>query len=102
MSDERIRVDLADLTLGELAELGEMMAPTPLAEVLDGPKQAAAIAAIVTIVKRRTEPDFSIEQALRLKMSEIEMVAPDPEVPSGAAGGTPLSSVEPGGSIRSA
>jgi hypothetical protein len=102
MSDERIRVDLGDLTLGELAELGEMMAPTPLAEVLDGPKQAAAIAAIVAIVRRRTDPDFTIEQALALKMSEIEMVAPAPEASSGAAGVTPLSSAEPGGSIRSA
>lgn len=102
MSDEKIRVDLGDLTLGELAELGEMMAPTPLAEVLDGPKQASAIAAIVAIVKRRTEPDFTIEQALRLKMSEIEMVAPDPEASSASDGAMPLSSVEPGASIRSA
>lgn len=99
---DKIRIDLAELTLGELAELGDLLAPTPLTDMLAGPQQAVAIAAIVVIIKRRTDPDYSLEQARTLRMGDIDFVQPEGNSNGSAPGATLPTSLESGGSIPSA
>jgi hypothetical protein len=83
---------MADLTLGELADAAELL-DAPLHEAIQGRQQPRAIAAMVCVLQRRTDPGYTLEQALALKMADIDMVAPDtdPEkVPAGSNGGAPV------------
>jgi hypothetical protein len=76
MTDQpKIRVDLAEMTLRELGDVGRLLAPRTLAEVMQSPEQTDAIAALACVVKRRTDPDYSLEQALDLRMGDIDMVS---------------------------
>jgi hypothetical protein len=95
---ERIRVDMADLTLGELADVSELL-DGGLSDTLTGAQQPRAIAAIVCVVQRRTNPDYTLDQALALKMSDLEIVNADAEGEALAAGngGAPVSSPASGG-----
>lgn len=95
---EKIRVDVAEMSLREMAEAIE----------LAGDENAPGFnfrqtAALACIVKRRTDPTFTYEQALELKIGELDIVNDEaPEVPGGGTGVLPLPSPEPGPSIRSA
>lgn len=88
----KLRVDMADLTLGELADVADVLG-APLAEALQGQSQPRAIAAIVCVLQRRTDPAYTYEQALGLRMAELEIVAAEatgPEVPAGNNGAAPV------------
>jgi hypothetical protein len=100
MSGERIRVDMAELTLRELAAVGRMLAPRALSDVMQGPEQTEAIAALVCVIKQRTDPTFTFEQALDLHMGDVEFIAPESN--GDGAGMTQLPSPASGDSIRSA
>lgn len=94
MSD-KIRVDVSELTLGEMAEAAELAGDT------DAPGGSFRnLAAMAAIVKRRTEPTYTYEDALRLTMGELEIVEAPPEADAGDSGVPPLSSAEHGASIR--
>jgi len=85
----KLRVDASDLTLGELAQVGELLGMS-LTDAMSGTGQARGIAAIACVVARRTDPSFSFDQALALRMSELDLVEqPDPEVPSASNGDSP-------------
>lgn len=99
---ETIRVDLQELTLAELAELGDLLAPVPLTEMLAGPHQAKAIAAIVAVIKRRTEPNYSLEDAMALRMGDIEFVQPEGNGQGATDGAMQPASLAPGDSIPNA
>lgn len=88
---ERIRVDADDLTLGELAEATDIAGDIKTAG--DNFRNTAALA---WVTKRRTDPTFTFEDALKLKMGDIEIVSADPEVPSDGNGVMPLPSLAPG------
>lgn len=87
---EPIRVDPAELTLGELADLEEQFGMT--LEQLMASSQARGVAGIVWVIRRRTVPEFTLEDAFALKMTDLEIVTPDPEAPSDGNGATPLPS----------
>jgi hypothetical protein len=84
----KLRVDMADLTLGEMADAGELLG-APLHEVMGGVGQPRAIAAMVCMLQRRTDPGYSLEAALALRMSDLDMVNPetDPEKASAGSNG---------------
>ena len=85
----RIRVEVADLTLGELAAAGELLGG-PLHEAMTGMGQPKAIAAIVCVIQRRTDPAYTLDQALSLRMADVELVGADPEAPAGSNGIGPV------------
>jgi hypothetical protein len=85
---DRIRVDTADLTLGELADAGELLG-IPLQDAMTGLAQPKAIAALVCVIVRRTDPSYTLDQALQLHMRDIDLVQTDPEVSAGNNGGGP-------------
>lgn len=94
----RLRVDANDLTLREHAEA--MRAAEPYAE---HPASADyVVAGMAWQIRCRTDPEFTYEQALELKLSEIELVGAGDdagEVSAADSGGpAPLSAV-PGESV---
>ena len=88
-----VKIDAADLTLGELAELEETMG-TSLDQIMEQ-SQARGIAGIAWLVRRRDVPDFTFDDALALRMSDLEMITAG-EVPAATNGGAPRSSPVPG------
>lgn len=91
----KIRVDPQALTLGEYAELEETL-DQPLEEMLTGRGKWRAVAGMVWILQRRTDPDFTLEDALALPFSAFELVTPDVPNPLGNGGGPPPQSLELG------
>lgn len=96
---EKLRVDMADLTLGEMVDAGELLG-APLHEVMSGIGQPKAIAAMVCVLQRRTNPGYSLAEALALRMADLELVTPevDPgKVSAGSNGSAPVLSPASGG-----
>ncbi|HKE67385.1 MAG TPA: hypothetical protein VKB59_22490 [Micromonosporaceae bacterium] len=92
----KLKVDLQDLTLGELDEIDEVL-DRPLAELMGGKGQFRAMAAAAWIVKRRTDPAFTLEDARALRMGDMELVSG--EALAAELGGGPQPSLESGASI---
>ena len=93
MTDQRVRVDAGELTLGELADL-EVELGGSLDTIMEG-SQARGIAGIVWVVKRRDDPDFTFDQALGLRMADLELVQAG-EAQGDGNGSGPLPSPESG------
>jgi hypothetical protein len=70
---ERLRVDMADLTFEELAVAGELVG-VPLHELMGGPGHFRYVAAVVCVTMRRTDPDFTLDQAMRMRPADVELV----------------------------
>jgi hypothetical protein len=88
----QVRVDVSDLTLGEMADA---------LEASGGDTDAAGfnfrqMAAMAWVMQRRTVPDYTYKDALNLRMGDIDIVEQAPEVSGGVAGVTPPGSPEPG------
>lgn len=83
---DKIRVDALDLTLGEMADATEAAG-----ENVDVPGGSfRQMAGMAWVVKRRTDPTFTFEDALALKMSDIDIAEADPpEARGGDTGVTP-------------
>lgn len=85
---EKLSVSIDDLTLGE-AEFFETETGISLEDMenfrlgdskKDAKKPALPIKALTTLVciaKRRSDPDFTMEQARNLKVSELDLEDPD-------------------------
>ena len=90
---DKLRLDATDLTLGELADL-----ETELGGSLDTIMEASqgrGIAGIAWIIKRRTVPDYTMTDALALKMSDLELTDAG-ETQGGNNGASPQLSPAPG------
>lgn len=85
-----IRIDPSQLTLQETAELCEACNCT-LEQAMSGPKQARAMGMLAWFFARRSDPTFTLEQAMRLKMDDLEIVVPDS--PTNANNGDSLPSL---------
>lgn len=94
MADDEVRIDLADLTLGEVEEFEEIT-ELALSNFGEGkPFPAKALVALVYLTKRRADPAFTIEDARRVRISELsygaaEAVVPADPTPLRAASGAP-------------
>ena len=68
-------IDVNDLTLGEVEEIENLTGLT-VGDFGDGTKMSAKlVTAFVYISKRRTDPDFTIEDARKIKLGEFQPVA---------------------------
>jgi hypothetical protein len=79
-----IRVEVADLTLGEMAEVAELVGMS-LGDAMTGPGQPRALAAIAFVLHRRDDPGFTFDQALALRVGDLEVVGVAD--PTGASNG---------------
>lgn len=91
-----LRFSVADITVGDMEDIEEITGE-PFEDVIE--KLSAGgengklrvplkvIKAIVFVVKRQSDPDFTLEQARRVKFSELELelegAASDPTPPAG-------------------
>jgi hypothetical protein len=99
-SSGKLRLDLDELTFEELAEMAEKVGVG--LEAFQGPAAFRLMAGLAWIVKRRDDPTYTYEQALKLRMGDVEMIGtPGPEAFGGAGGATPPESLEPGTSTLS-
>ncbi|MBB1251843.1 hypothetical protein [Streptomyces alkaliterrae] len=75
---ERISVDIDDLTIAEIETIEEVI-DAPL-DTMSRPdmKKGRFLRAIAVVVKRRTDPDFSVEDAGDLIISLSQDEKPDP------------------------
>lgn len=61
--------DLEDLTIGEIEEVEDLL-DSPISEAFgEGKRQGKALRAIAYVVNRRTNPDFTWEDAGALKLN---------------------------------
>jgi hypothetical protein len=96
-----LRVEMDDLTLGELDRVAEMLG-VPIDGVMQGTGQFRALAALATVVRQRTDPAYTFDEALTLKLGDIDLVAEQPPESVADDGSAPPPSAESGASIPSA
>lgn len=82
---ETISLDPSKLTLDDLIEFEELVGkglfevlPSTEEEVRNYKPSPKAMRALVFLVKRQTDPSFTIEQAGKLTISDLEIAPPDP------------------------
>ena len=63
-------ININDLTLGDLEEI-EDVAGKPASALFDGGMSAKTMQAVVYVLKRRGDPEFTIEDAKRIKVTEF-------------------------------
>lgn len=96
---EKIRVDVQDMTLEEMAETLELAGDSNSKGF-----NFRQTAAMVCVIKRRTDPEFTYEQALKLKLGDLDIVNAEeaPEALGGATGVVPPLSLASGTSTPNA
>lgn len=94
---EKLKVDMQQLTLRELSDARDVLDGTSLADVMQT-DQWRGTAVLAYLTKRRTDPGFTFDQALDLRMADIELVNPDPEAQGAPNGAEPQSPPESGDS----
>lgn len=71
-------VNLNDLTIGDLEEIEKISGATS-EDVFGGKMSAAAIKAIVYVVRRREDPEFTLEDAANVRLVDVDFDdEPDP------------------------
>lgn len=68
----KFTMDVEDLTLGEIEEFEKASGGEKLASVQRGEVGAAAITALVWVFKKRENPDYSLDDARTVKLSELQ------------------------------
>lgn len=98
-SRPKVRLDQSSLTFADLADIEELLGAS--LSTLFEKSQARGMAALVWVTVRRTDPDFTLEQAMQYGPGDIENVDADPEVLGVTVGATPLVSLASGASLPS-
>jgi hypothetical protein len=87
----KLRIDQAELTLREMRAIEELLGSS-LSDAM-AKSTADAIAAMVCVVLRRTNPAATMDEAMDYRMGDLEIVTPDDEAaapnPSGGGNGAP-------------
>lgn len=65
-----ISVRLDDLTIGDLEDIEQLSGAT-LQDITEGRMNAAAVAALVFVSERREHPEFTIEDARKVRMVDV-------------------------------
>lgn len=72
-------MDIQQLTLGEIATV-ERVSGQALANLSDTDKpKGELLSALALVIKRRTEPSYTLEQAQNLTMADIDALLEDEE-----------------------
>lgn len=69
MDDETINVNLNDLTLGDLEDVEEAIGGEAMRHLMRGEPSIKAMRALAWVVKRQTDPGFSMDDAKKLRAS---------------------------------
>jgi len=88
MSDDRIRVDVAGMTLLEQAEAADVLEAHGLSTEGAG-AGLRNVVALAYVLRRRTDPSYTWDDASRLGMADIDLVVDSPEALAADNGGAP-------------
>jgi len=91
-----MRLDMAAINLGQLADASEIMEAS-ITEALQDWRREKAIVTLAYVIIRETDPSFTIDDARKLRMSDLEVVNADPEVTARGNGNEPQPSRVSGG-----
>lgn len=78
---EVIEIDIDDFEIGEIEDF-EALSGVSFDEVLAGKKSTQMLKFLVWIVKRRTNPNFTLEDARKIKMGEFNMAPSGDQSPT--------------------
>lgn len=82
--DETFVINANTLTLGELEELEDVTGRNVVAELGRGQPSAKTLIAVVWIMKKRADPNFTLDQARAMNVTSFKIEAPsDPKEPAG-------------------
>jgi len=79
---EGIRIDIGDLTLGELEEF-EDIAGMPAAALTNGTPPAKAITALVYLSQKRENPAYTLDDARKERVTSLKFGGDEPD-PTGS------------------
>lgn len=71
--------DPNSLDVGEMIAMEEVAGEGCLIQLSEGKPSAKLIGAIVWILNRRDNPDFTLEDAYKVKVADIDFEVPDAE-----------------------
>lgn len=72
MDDETIVLDLDAMTLGELEAIEEVAGADAVKAMMAGQMTAKALIAVAYVVKRRDQPEFTLEDARALRVLALK------------------------------
>lgn len=93
-----IAIDLELLTLGDIEEIEDAIGVETLREVFKGNVSAKAMVHLAHIMKRKSDPGFTLDQARRLPLTAFTLDGADPKGDGSASAGSessPLSASPP-------
>ena len=79
MTDDTIVLDLDDMTLGELEVIEEVAGAEAVMLLMAKQMTVKALIAVAYVVRRRTNPEFTVEDAKSIKVVALKQPDPDPE-----------------------
>jgi hypothetical protein len=100
LNENKLQLVVDDLTLREVRELRQLADGLPLEQIMSVDLELG-LAALACVIKRRTEPGFTMDDAWDLRVSDLELVQPDPEASGDGNGATPQPSPVSGPSTPS-
>ena len=70
--DEQIAFDLDEITLGEMEELEDLLGVEAVRDLMNGKGASAKmLVTLVYIFKRRTNPEFTMDEARKMKVTAL-------------------------------
>ena len=69
-----ITIKLADLTVGDLDTIEELSGAT-IAQIHEGELRARTVAALIFVDQRRTNPEYTFEDALSVRLNDVDIDA---------------------------
>lgn len=74
----RLTIDVETMTLGEVEDFEELSGLS-IMDLAEGKRTAKALSVLVYLQERRTNPEYTIEDARKLRIAAIDIgPAPDP------------------------
>ena len=83
--NEILEFDVNSLTLGEAESLEDIIGRDHMRTLERGDPSIKALVALVYVMKRRDNPDFTLDDARRLKVTAIRATAVDDPKETGAS-----------------
>ena len=98
MDDEKLEIDIKDLTLGDLEDIEGVVGTDAMRLLLRGGVTPKAMVALVWVAKRQTDPGFSLDDARKVQLSAFvfgDRGGLDPTVAADTSNPSPSSVLPP-------
>lgn len=74
-----LKFDIDDLTLEELVLIEDKVGESAMATLASGQVSAKAMTAVVWIIHRREDPEYAYEDALKVRVVDLDFQVPSVE-----------------------